>query len=126
MSENNQIFGKKYYYTPQQLETLKKFSKKINKKFKATYDDKIKYFSAYDIISQDLDNFKGMSCYAGHQKIQIKENGDVYPSACFLNTGVRLGNMFKRTVKIPNSVVTCPFTFCRCKTDLEITKEARI
>ena len=126
MGENNQIFGKTYYYTPQQLETLKKFSKKPNTQFKATYEDKIKYFSTYDIISQDLDNFKGMSCYAGHQKIHVKENGDVYPSACFLNTGVRLGNMFKRTVKIPNSLVMCPFTFCRCHSDLQITKEARI
>ena len=130
MGENNQIFGKKYYYTPQQLEILKKFSKKFSKettkKFKATYDDKIKYSSFFDIVSQNLDNFKGMSCYAGHQKVHIKENGNVYPSACFLNTGVKLGNMFKRTVKIPNSVVTCPFTFCRCQSDLKITKEVRI
>lgn len=126
MGENNQIFGKTYYYSPQQLETLKKFSKKINKQFKATYDDKIKYSSFFDIVSQNLDNFKGMSCYAGHQKIHVKENGDVYPSACFLNTSVRLGNMFKRTIKRPDSVVTCPFTFCRCQSDLQITKEARI
>ena len=126
MGENNQIFGNHYPYSKSQLNKIEKYSKPLDKIFKAIYDNETFYYSYYDIISQNKDNFKDMKCYAGHEKVHIKENGDVYPSACFLNTSVRLGNMFKRTVKKPNAFVTCPFTFCRCQTDLEITKETEI
>ena len=125
MDENNQIFGNHYSYSKYQLNKLQKYSKVIPKSFTAVYEDKTINYSYYDILSNNKDNFKDMKCYAGHEKIHIKENGDVYPSACFLNTSVRLGNMFKKTVKKPNAFVTCPFTFCRCNTDLQITKETR-
>ena len=125
MGNNNEIYGDHYPYSNNQLDKIEKYSNSLIKPYKAVYDDKTLNYSYYDIISQNKDNFKGMSCYAGHEKIHIKENGDVYPSACFLNTSVRLGNMFKKTVKKPNALVTCPFTFCRCQTDLEITKEKR-
>ena len=125
MDENNQIFGNNYSYSKYQLNKLQKYSKVIPKSFTAVYEDKTINYSYYDIISNNKDNFKDMKCYAGHEKIHIKENGDVYPSACFLSTSVRLGNMFKKTVKKPNAFVTCPFTFCRCNTDLQITKETR-
>lgn len=125
MDENNQIFGNNYSYSKYQLNKLQKYSKVIPKSFTAVYEDKTINYSYYDILSNNKDNFKDMKCYAGHEKIHIKENGDVYPSACFLSTSVRLGNMFKKTVKKPNAFVTCPFTFCRCNTDLQITKETR-
>jgi len=125
MDENNQIFGNHYSYSKYQLNKLQKYSKVIPKSFTAVYEDKTINYSYYDILSNNKDNFKDMKCYAGHEKIHIKENGDVYPSACFLSTSVRLGNMFKKTVKKPNAFVTCPFTFCRCNTDLQITKETR-
>ena len=126
MGENNEIYGNHYPYSKNQLSKIKKYGEAINKPFKATYEDKTSYYSYFDIISENKDNFKGMKCYAGHEKIHIKENGDVYPAACFLNTPARLGNMFRKTVKKPNAFVTCPFTFCRCQSDLEITKETRI
>ena len=126
MGEKNQIFGNHYSYSKYQLNKIEKYSKSLDKTFKAVYDNETFYYSYYDIISQNKDNFKGMKCYAGHERIHIKENGDVYPSACFLKTSVRLGNIFKKTVKKPNAFVTCPFTFCRCQTDLEITKETGI
>jgi sulfatase maturation enzyme AslB (radical SAM superfamily) len=125
MGEKNQTFGNHYPYSKYQLNKLEEYNT-YSKAFKAVYDDKIINYSYHDIVSKNKDNFKGMKCHAGHEKVHIKENGDVYPSACFLNTSVCLGNMFKKTIKKPTAFVTCPFTFCRCNTDLEITKQAQI
>jgi len=127
MDDHNHIFGNVYKYTESQRKEINKFKFIDSQSYvKATYEDKITYPSVNEIILQNLDNFKGMKCYAGYEKLHITENGDVYPSACFLKyPNVRLGNMFKKTVRVPTSIVTCPFTFCRCDTDVRITKETQ-
>ena len=126
MNVNGEIFGESFDYSKTQLDKIKKYSENASEKYiKATYSDKIKHYYHQELISKNLDNFKGMKCHAGHTKLHIKENGDIYPAACFLNTRVILGNMFNRTFKVPTSYVTCPFTSCRCITDLYITKEVQ-
>ena len=111
--------------------TLKKIKTAIRKydnrvlshNFKYEYIDKTsEIFSISDITINNKDNFKGLLCKAGHDKLHINERGDIFPAACFLNTRVILGNIFKNTFKRPTSYVTCPFTSCKCTTDLTLTK----
>lgn len=125
MNVNGLIFGDSFSYSPSQIKTIKKYSGSLKKYIKCTYSDNIKYVTHQDLISNNLDNFKGMKCYAGHENLHIKENGDIFPAACFLNTKTSLGNMYKKTFRVPKSYVLCPFTSCKCVTDLNITKEVQ-
>ena len=119
------IFGKSYYYSEKIKSAVKKYDKPELSVYSLKYEyaDKTnKIYSVSDIILNNKDNFNGLLCKAGHHKLQINETGDIFPAACFLNTRVILGNMFKKTFKKPKSYVTCPFSSCKCVSDLTLTK----
>ena len=125
MTESNiNVFGKYYTYSEKIKSAIKKYDNKVHSHdFKYEYIDKTsEIFSISDITINNKDNFKGLLCKAGHDKLHINERGDIFPAACFLNTRVILGNMFKNTFKRPTSYITCPFTSCKCTTDLTLTK----
>jgi len=125
MQESNvNIFGKSYDYSKKIKTAIRKYDNRVlSHNFKYEYvDETSKIFSFSDITINNLDNFKGLLCRAGHDKLHINERGDIFPAACFLNTRVMLGNMFKNTFKKPRSYVTCPFTSCKCTSDLSLTK----
>jgi len=125
MQESNvNIFGKSYDYSKKIKTATRKYHNRVlSHNFKYEYvDETSKIFSFSDITINNLDNFKGLLCRAGHDKLHINERGDIFPAACFLNTRVMLGNMFKNTFKKPRSYVTCPFTSCKCTSDLSLTK----
>ena len=125
MTESNiNVFGKSYTYSEKIKSAIKKYDNKVHSHdFKYEYIDKTsEIFSISDITINNRDNFKGLLCKAGHDKLHINERGDIFPAACFLNTRVILGNMFKNTFKRPTSYITCPFTSCKCTTDLTLTK----
>ena len=72
-------------------------------------------------------NFKGMMCAIGKDRLHIKPNGDVYPSACFLNyPQTRMGNIYKENLKKVKKEVKCPFTHCYCGPDIRIEKWAQL
>ena len=76
-----------------------------------------------DFYKHNLTNFKGMNCEIGQQRIHIKPNGDVYPSACMLNyQKACMGNLYKQNVRKPRRPIVCPFDMCACGPDLRITK----
>lgn len=76
-----------------------------------------------DFYKHNMTNFKGMQCEIGQQRIHIKPNGDVFPSACMLNyEKACMGNLYKQTIRKPRRPVTCPFDMCACGPDLRITK----
>ena len=125
MQESNvNIFGKSYDYSKKIKTAIRKYDNRVlSHNFKYEYvDETSKIFSLSEITINNLDNFKGLLCKAGHDKLHVNEKGDIYPAACFLNTRVILGNMFKNTFKKPRSYVTCPFTSCKCTSDLRLTK----
>ena len=122
---NANIFGKSYDYSEKIITAIKKYdnSDLIVSDLKYEYSDNTsKTYTVSDITINNRDNFKGLLCKAGHDKLHINEQGDIFPSACFLNTRVILGNMFKNTFKKPKSYVTCPFSSCKCIGDLRLTK----
>ena len=122
---NINIYGKSYEYSKMIKDTVKKYdnSESIISDLKYEFSDNTsKNFSTSDVMVNNRDNFKGLLCKAGHDKLHINEEGDIFPAACFLNSRVILGNMFKKTFKKPISYVTCPFTSCKCTTDLTLTK----
>ena len=118
------VFGKSYDYSEKIKASVKKYDNRVPKYyFEYKYADGTnKVFSISDVVINNKDNFKGLLCKAGHDKLHVNERGDIYPAACFLNTRVILGNMFKNTFKKPKTYVTCPFTSCKCTTDLRLTK----
>src|SRR6056300_221654 len=72
-------------------------------------------------------NFKGMMCAVGKDRLHIKPNGDVYPSACFLNLPqTRLGNIYKENLKKVRKAIKCPFNHCYCGPDIRIEKWAQL
>ena len=122
---NINIYGKSYDYSQVIKDKIKKYNKFgiVNNDIIYEYADKTnEIFSISNIIINNKDNFKGLLCKAGHDKLHINEQGDIFPAACFLNSKVILGNMFKKTFRKPTSYVTCPFTSCKCVSDLKLTK----
>ena len=121
---NVNVFGKSYDYSEKIKASVKKYDNRVPKYYlEYEYADGTnEVFSISDIVINNKDNFKGLLCKAGHDKLHVNERGDIFPSACFLNTRVILGNMFENTFKKPKSYVTCPFTSCKCTTDLRLTK----
>jgi len=107
-------------YTDKQIESGHE------KAVQLTYDDKVIEIDSRLMFIDSLNNFKGMKCYAGHEKLHILENGEVFAATCFLgHNKLSLGNMFTKTFRVPTSVIKCPFTFCGCISDIKITKEAQ-
>lgn len=76
-----------------------------------------------DFFQNDVSNFKGMKCDIGMLRVQIKPNGDVYPSACLLNyPKAIIGNIYEGKIKKPTKPIECPFNFCGCGPDMRINK----
>ena len=76
------------------------------------------------IRSSNLKNFKGMLCAIGQNRITIKPNGDVYPSACMLNyPKAKMGNIYKKNIRSVTKSIICPFNICACGPDIKISKE---
>lgn len=87
-------------------------------------DDKIIHPNILTIRNK-YSNFKGMNCAVGQDRLHIKPNGDVYPSACLLNyPRAKMGNIYKEDVIVPKSSIVCPFKECLCGPDIRIEKWA--
>ena len=131
MASNNIEYGKLFDYTDSQKEIMNKYTDKqiesgYEKAVQLIYDDKVIEIDSRLMFIDSLTNFKGMKCYAGHEKLHILENGNIFGASCFLSHNkLSLGNMFDKTFRVPTSVITCPFTFCGCIGDIKITKEAQ-
>lgn len=68
-------------------------------------------------------NFKGWKCTIGQERFSIMPNGDIFPSACFLNYRMaKIGNLFRKKLKVLNKPVVCPFNHCSCGPDIRIEK----
>ena len=131
MASNNITHSKLFEYTDYQKQIMNRYIDKqkesgYEKAVQLTYDDKVIEIDSRLMFIDSLTNFKGMKCYAGHEKLHILENGNVFGASCFLShSKLSLGNMFNKTFRVPTSVITCPFTFCGCIGDIKITKEAQ-
>ena len=121
----NAIANKLINYSDDESKIISSSKIKESYFFKTTaeYTDQKKYLTSInDFFTQGITNFKGMNCYVGENRIHIKQNGDVYPSACLLNyPRAKMGNIFKGRIKKPNRPIVCPFNFCGCGPHLRIT-----
>lgn len=76
-------------------------------------------------IRSKYSNFRGLKCAVGKDRLHIKPNGDVFPSACLLNMyRSRMGNIYEQNVIVPKNPITCPFNECLCGPDIRIEKWA--
>jgi MoaA/NifB/PqqE/SkfB family radical SAM enzyme len=121
------VANKLYEYSEEEVKYIRSTTlnhKKVSKTQITYVNGQQEVFSSIqEFFEKGITNFKGMKCEIGQLKLHIKQNGDVYPSACFLNhPQARLGNVFKENVIKPNKPITCPFSFCGCGSDLRISK----
>jgi MoaA/NifB/PqqE/SkfB family radical SAM enzyme len=84
------------------------------------------FFSAMELIANDMNNFGGMHCNAGISMLAIDQWGNVFPAVCFRRSNRSLGNLFSTNeldfqLKTP---VICPFKQCGCVADIHIPKFA--
>jgi MoaA/NifB/PqqE/SkfB family radical SAM enzyme len=114
-------------YSKEQEEILTAPSSVITGRFtEVTYTNRIEsYKTIEDLFSNNITNFKGLNCYIGKNRLHIKANGDVYPSACLLNyPKSKMGNIYKQELKVIGNPIICPFSFCACGPDIRIEKKA--
>ena len=87
------------------------------------YDDgSAKYVQSHLIVSEGLNQFKGMKCSLGFESVNIDASGEIYSSWC----GARnFGNITSiDNWDLPSSETLCPFEFCNNISDIAITKIA--
>jgi glycosyltransferase involved in cell wall biosynthesis/MoaA/NifB/PqqE/SkfB family radical SAM enzyme len=118
-------------YSKQDLDWLKQFYKEseneeVNLAF-LTDNHKIENLklSANELITYDLNRFKGFECYAGIESISINANGEIDPAVCFRGAGYKKSNIF--TDENPfisfKKPILCPFEKCGCLADLLLQKK---
>jgi hypothetical protein len=84
-----------------------------------TADGKTHRINANWLHNNDLDHWQGWRCNAGHQRISIDENFDVYSGECMND---QLGNLFGSWDLLP-AAGTCRRQTCTgCTDDLVIKK----
>jgi MoaA/NifB/PqqE/SkfB family radical SAM enzyme len=66
-----------------------------------------------------LNRFKGWTCWAGIERLQIDYNGDVYRGTC--RVGDSLGNFFS-DYNLPSDPITCTRNVCTCAWSMAISK----
>lgn len=90
-----------------------------------TEKETLEFTTGGEFFKNNLNNFKGMKCEIGRTNFHINPNGDVFPSACFLNyPKARIGNIYKENLKKINKPIICPFNFCGCGPDIRSNKYA--
>lgn len=126
---SNKIASKIIDYTDEELEFIKTTERKKELFFQTTIttkdSKKYSFNKINDFFNHQITNFKGMTCAVGTLNLQIRPNGDIYPSACLLNyPQARMGNIYEQNIKKPIKGIKCPFDFCGCGPDLRINKYA--
>jgi len=110
------------HYTEEQLKIFNTTPKLHDPYIEMEIDGKIINPSLYE-IREKYSNFKGMKCAIGRDRIHIKPNGDVFPSACLLNyEKAKMGNIYKKNIIKAKNAITCPYTECLCGPDIRIEK----
>ncbi len=112
-------------YSDEQLKLIEESLSESKTDYEIIVDGKA---HTVDTLRQQTDlNFKGMMCAVGKDRLHIKPNGDVYPSACFLNyPQTRMGNIYKENLRKVKKEVKCRFTHCYCGPDIRIEKWAQL
>lgn len=124
-SSDSAISSGYIHYTDYQLDVISNSISDRKKDYEIIVDGKL---HSVDSLRQKHDlNFKGMMCAIGRDRIHIKPNGDVYPSACFLNyPQTRMGNIYTENLRRIKKAVTCRFSHCYCGPDIRIEKWAQL
>lgn len=125
----NKIASKIIDYTKEELELIKTTERKKEIFFQTTVttkdSKKYNFDKINDFFNNQITNFKGMTCNIGILNLQIRPNGDIYPSACLMNyPQARMGNIYEKNIKKAIKGIKCPFDFCGCGPDLRINKYA--
>jgi organic radical activating enzyme len=124
----NKIASKLTKYTEEEISFIESVNKKTytsNYKTEIIFkdDQKTEVNSITQFFEKGINNFKGLNCDVGLLRLQIKPNGDVFPSACLLNfPKAKMGNLYEGIINKPKQPIKCPFTFCGCGGDLRINK----
>ena len=89
-----------------------------------TKEIKREFYSAPELSSKGINNFKGMICNAGKNMFSINEDGEIDKAVCFRKLKNDKKNIYTDN-EIFNDLsqpVVCPFDKCGCIADLQLPK----
>jgi MoaA/NifB/PqqE/SkfB family radical SAM enzyme len=113
--------NKTYDYTPEQMQQLKTDTKILSKHLSVGYSDGSKgVVNPTELISQNLNRFRGWKCNVGIDTLTIGPLGDVQKGACFQDRYV--GNLFDGSFVKPTEPATCEKDVCWCLSDISGSK----
>ena len=82
----------------------------------------IQYMEPDQIMNQNLNKFKGMTCHIGEKGFNIDMRGNIISSWCGAKT---YGNVFNETFELPTPEgIICPHERCNNPKDIAILKTA--
>lgn len=79
--------------------------------------------SASALVARGMNSFQGWECAAGVESLAVLLGGDIYRSVC--KEGGKLGSIEGPLGSIPHQPLTCGKQWCKCLTDIQISKQAR-
>lgn len=108
-------------YTKEQEEWISSFqTKKITPNCKITFENKeTKEVFVNEISNNDLNKFKGWTCWAGLKHFHIWHDGTVYRGNC--RQGGELGSI-QKGFEIPTTPVVCDLDTCFCAPEVTVKK----
>jgi len=124
----NKKTGKLYEYTHDQLKIMSKRMENKNKNKSVVIehlyengDSILKYIQ--EILSEDLNKYKGWKCWKGIDLIKIQATGKYYLASCDLKHSKYYGDI-NDNINLPTKPVICEYDYCFCVCDLmHIRKE---
>ncbi len=112
-------------YSKQDLDWLQQFYNEVESKpIKVVFDNQVKYYSAPQIVANNMHHFKSMVCEAGVHNFSIDSDGTIDKAVCFRNKGGSK-NIYKDSdalSEIGSTPVLCPHQSCGCLADIPIPK----
>lgn len=117
-------------YTPSQLLIMKslksgkvdpKKTKGDNSKVVVWDNQSEEFLIGFNLIKNNLANFKNWKCSAGIDGLFINSKGDIFRGTCL--EGGKIGNILDSKVTLPTNSITCSLDFCSCVTDVLYSKE---
>ena len=78
-------------------------------------------YSPEELMTLRVNRWKGWSCAAGFDHIQVSPDGNVKAAACAVKTQF-IGNIYEGDLNFPKTWLKCSIEYCMCGTDMRLRK----
>jgi MoaA/NifB/PqqE/SkfB family radical SAM enzyme len=78
-------------------------------------------YSPEELMTLRINRWKGWSCAAGFDHIQVSPDGNVKAAACAVKSEY-IGNIYEGDLTFPKKWLKCTIEYCMCGTDMRLRK----